>query len=111
MEGFPTIVYYLFTGKPVSLGHTLEWVIKLQEKHIKDKQIEHHKAIITLQDKLKKNLQEMLDLRNKIDQCNKQLREKETSKEVQEFDLRSIAYDLNTFCQVSRSSQLTNIIL
>ncbi|XP_022649589.1 lysine-specific histone demethylase 1A-like isoform X1 [Varroa jacobsoni] len=86
-------------GKPVSLGHTLEWVIKLQEKHIKDKQIEHHKAIITLQEKLKKNQHEMIELRKKIDQSNKQLREKESAKELEEFELRSKAYDLNTYCQ------------
>ncbi len=26
-------------GKPVSLGQALEWVIKLQDKHVKEKQV------------------------------------------------------------------------
>ena len=33
-------------GKPVSLGQSLEWIIKLQEKHVKEKQIDHWKEII-----------------------------------------------------------------
>ena len=34
----------------------LELVIKMQEKHVKEKQIEHQKEIIQLQEKLKSNL-------------------------------------------------------
>lgn len=37
---------------PVSLGQALEWVIKLQEKHVKEKQIQHLNSIIALQNKL-----------------------------------------------------------
>ncbi|KAL3242821.1 hypothetical protein MRX96_020984 [Rhipicephalus microplus] len=33
-------------GKPVSLGQALEWVIKLQEKHVKEKQIRALEAYI-----------------------------------------------------------------
>ena len=36
-------------GKPVSLGQAMEWVIKLQEKHVKEKQITHWKEIMGLQ--------------------------------------------------------------
>lgn len=75
-------------------------MIKLQEKHIKDKQIEHHKAIISLQEKLKKNQQEMIRLRDDIKQANKQLKDKKAADDVKEFDLRSKTYDLNNFCQV-----------
>lgn len=37
---------------PVSLGQALEWVIKLQEKHVKEKQIQHLNSMIALQQKL-----------------------------------------------------------
>lgn len=40
-------------NKPVSLGQALEWVIKLQEKHVKERQIQHFKSVIALQEKLK----------------------------------------------------------
>lgn len=33
----------------MSLGQALEWVIKLQEKHVKEKQINHLKSVIELQ--------------------------------------------------------------
>ena len=42
-------------NKPVSLGQALEWVIKMQDKHVKEKQIKHWKDIIAVQDKLKVN--------------------------------------------------------
>ena len=42
-------------GKPVSLGQALEWVIRMQDKHVKEKQIRHWKDIIAVQEKLKAN--------------------------------------------------------
>uniref|UniRef100_V5HSC8 Putative lysine-specific histone demethylase 1a n=1 Tax=Ixodes ricinus TaxID=34613 RepID=V5HSC8_IXORI len=42
-------------NKPVSLGQALEWVIKLQEKSVKERQIQHWKSILDLQEKLKDN--------------------------------------------------------
>lgn len=36
---------------PVSLGQALEWVIKLQEKHVKEKQVQHLQGVISLQRK------------------------------------------------------------
>lgn len=33
-------------NNPVSLGQALEWIIKLQEKHVKEKQVQHLKDII-----------------------------------------------------------------
>lgn len=39
-------------NSPVSLGQALEWVIKLQEKHVKEKQIQHLNSIIAMQQKL-----------------------------------------------------------
>ncbi|XP_058118731.1 possible lysine-specific histone demethylase 1 [Anopheles ziemanni] len=40
---------------PVSLGQALEWIIKLQEKHVKEKQVQHLSGIIALQKKLIEN--------------------------------------------------------
>ncbi|XP_025419821.1 lysine-specific histone demethylase 1A [Sipha flava] len=40
-------------GKPVSLGHALEWVIKLQEKHVKEKLTQYMKNYVALQERLK----------------------------------------------------------
>lgn len=39
--------------KPVSLGDALELVMKLQEKHIKQKQIEHYEKLLDNQSKFK----------------------------------------------------------
>ena len=51
-----TLDFNYCSGKPVSLGQSMEWVIKLQEKHVKERQIKHWKEIIALQEKLKANL-------------------------------------------------------
>uniref|UniRef100_A0A182MT00 Lysine-specific histone demethylase n=1 Tax=Anopheles culicifacies TaxID=139723 RepID=A0A182MT00_9DIPT len=40
---------------PVSLGQALEWIIKLQEKHVKEKQVQHLTGIIGCQQKLLTN--------------------------------------------------------
>lgn len=40
---------------PVSLGQALEWVIKLQEKHVKERQVQNLNAYIALQQKLIEN--------------------------------------------------------
>ncbi|KAA0184987.1 hypothetical protein HAZT_HAZT005781 [Hyalella azteca] len=43
-------------NKPISLGEALEWVINLQEKHVKDLQVEYWQTMARLQDKLKEVL-------------------------------------------------------
>lgn len=40
---------------PVSLGQALEWVIKLQEKHVKEKQVQHCKSLVAMQQRLINN--------------------------------------------------------
>jgi lysine-specific histone demethylase 1 len=45
--------------KPISLGDTLELVMKLQEKHIKQKQIDYYTKVVELQKQFK-------DLSNKV---------------------------------------------
>ena len=55
-------------GKPVSLGQSLEWIIKLQDKYVKEKQIDHLKEIIALQDVLKTNQNRILTVKdNQVD--------------------------------------------
>ncbi len=62
-------------GKPVSLGQALEWVIKLQDKHVKEKQIKHWKDIIAVQDKMKQNQQKLIACKDKIIETAKQHKE------------------------------------
>ncbi|XP_075975022.1 lysine-specific histone demethylase Su(var)3-3 isoform X2 [Anticarsia gemmatalis] len=52
-----------YNDTPVSLGQALEWVIKLQQKNVKHKQIQHLKAVITLQERLKTNINKMSDIK------------------------------------------------
>lgn len=40
---------------PVSLGQALEWIIKLQEKHVKEKQVQNLNSIIAIQQKVIEN--------------------------------------------------------
>ncbi|MEQ2218401.1 Lysine-specific histone demethylase 1A [Xenoophorus captivus] len=51
--------FNFLNSKPVSLGQALEVVIQLQEKHVKDEQIEHWKKIVNTQEELR-------DLLNKV---------------------------------------------
>ena len=43
-------------GKPVSLGQSLEWIIKLQDKFVKEKQIDHLIDIIAYQERFNASL-------------------------------------------------------
>ncbi|GAB6032502.1 Lysine-specific histone demethylase 1A [Chamberlinius hualienensis] len=90
-------------NKAVSLGQALEWVIKLQEKHVKEKQIQHLKAIIELQDKLKVNQNKMLDSRESVAELQKQYKElceSRPSRDVTfEFGIRSKLRDLTAACK------------
>lgn len=51
---------------PVSLGQALEWIIKLQEKHVKEKQVAHLQAIIELQKRLIENQQQVAGLNDRM---------------------------------------------
>lgn len=84
-------------NKPVSLGQALEWVIKLQEKHVKEKQIQHLKAVITLQEKLKNNHKLLLDVKEHMTELNvkyKELVGMEKRNVELEFAYRSAIRDL-----------------
>lgn len=86
-------------NKPVSLGQALEWVIKLQEKHVKERQIQHLKTVMQLQEKLKINQNRMIELKEHMKEINKaykdmsQMTEKRDIKT--EFAYRSQLRDLH----------------
>lgn len=89
-------------NKPVSLGQALEWVIKLQEKHVKEKQIQHLKSVIALQEKLKVNQsklvsvkEHMMDVKEKVDEWAAV-----EKRDIQvEFAYRSGIRDLNVYAK------------
>uniref|UniRef100_A0A1B6LH74 Lysine-specific histone demethylase n=1 Tax=Graphocephala atropunctata TaxID=36148 RepID=A0A1B6LH74_9HEMI len=90
-------------SKPVSLGQALEWVIKLQEKNVKEKQVQHWKAVIALQDRLKANQNRMLAVKDQIKELHlqhKELAESKAQRDItQEFVVRSKQRDLNIACK------------
>uniref|UniRef100_A0A1B0DPR5 Uncharacterized protein n=1 Tax=Phlebotomus papatasi TaxID=29031 RepID=A0A1B0DPR5_PHLPP len=53
-------------NNPVSLGQALEWIIKLQEKHVKEKQVQHLNSVIGLQQKLIDNQNKISDLMDEM---------------------------------------------
>lgn len=78
-------------GKPVSLGQALEWVIRLQEKHVKERQITHWKDIISLQESLKQNQNRLVQIKEKVEELQKQhkdLEEQQNRDVTQEFAFR-----------------------
>ena len=90
-------------GKPVSLGQALELVIKLQEKYVKEKQLEHQRNITELQEKLKKTLRSIISQQEKVKQLYQQvadLNEGKSSRDVTyEFVVRSKQRDLASACR------------
>eukprot|EP00096_Caligus_rogercresseyi_P005536 TRINITY_DN2125_c0_g1_i2.p1 TRINITY_DN2125_c0_g1~~TRINITY_DN2125_c0_g1_i2.p1 ORF type:complete len:658 (-),score=230.58 TRINITY_DN2125_c0_g1_i2:58-2031(-) len=76
-------------GKPVSLGQSMEWVIKLQEKHVKEKQIKHFQELIGVQEKLKDVQARILSLNDKIAEAGKQ------REELEKIENRDIAQEFN----------------
>lgn len=47
------------TTRPVSLGQALEWVIRLQEQGVKQRQVSHLRSVLTLQGRLVANQQKV----------------------------------------------------
>ncbi|XP_035685902.1 lysine-specific histone demethylase 1A-like isoform X6 [Branchiostoma floridae] len=90
-------------GKPVSLGQALELVIKLQEKHVKEKQCEHIRNIIKLQEEMKGNQQKLSSLYEKIKELHGQWKEASEVKPPRditaEFLVKSKHRDLSATCK------------
>ncbi|KAG0719619.1 Lysine-specific histone demethylase 1A [Chionoecetes opilio] len=91
-------------NRPISLGEGLEWVINLQEKHVKEKQVTHWKTVVKLQEKLKTVLNKLLTLHEKIAVLHKehgQLTEKRNSRNItNEFVYRVKLRELQNACKV-----------
>lgn len=90
-------------GKPVSLGQALELVIKLQEKQVKEQQIEQAKKILELQERMKSNLAQMVSVQEKVKQTHGEYQEalkiKEPRDVTSEFLVKSKLRDLNALCR------------
>ncbi|KAK7580778.1 hypothetical protein V9T40_001407, partial [Parthenolecanium corni] len=89
-------------GEPVSLGQALEWVINLQEKHVKEKQILHWKTFIGFQEKFKTAQTRLLEIQESLDQLSRQYRELNSNKSrdvTQEFAVRCKKREINLLCQ------------
>ncbi|XP_078279530.1 lysine-specific histone demethylase 1A isoform X3 [Rhinoraja longicauda] len=90
-------------NKPVSLGQALEVVIQLQEKHVKDEQIEHWKKIVKTQEDLKELLNKMVSLKEKIKELHQQYKEASEVKHPRditaEFLVKSKLRDLTALCK------------
>lgn len=76
-------------------------IYSLQEKHVKDKQIQHWKNVISLQDKLKTQLAEISNVKTNIKQLHKEIKEakeafeKTATRDVSElFKIKSKTYEL-----------------
>ncbi|XP_039754743.1 lysine-specific histone demethylase 1A isoform X2 [Pararge aegeria] len=96
-----------YNDTPVSLGQALEWVIKLQQKNVKHKQIQHLKAVITLQEKLKNNINKMSDIRELLNSMKAEkdalLADREKGNTggcsiLQEFNLRRLNREMTHLC-------------
>ncbi|XP_025088904.1 lysine-specific histone demethylase 1A-like isoform X3 [Pomacea canaliculata] len=90
-------------GKPASLGQALEAVIKLQEKHVKEKQCEHQRRLIEMQENLRKTQNQMLNLKEKAEELHRQCKEAAEVKPPRditaEFLVKSKLRDLRAVCK------------
>uniref|UniRef100_A0A8B9IEX4 Lysine-specific histone demethylase n=1 Tax=Anser cygnoides TaxID=8845 RepID=A0A8B9IEX4_ANSCY len=95
--------FNVLNNKPVSLGQALEVVIQLQEKHVKDEQIEHWKKIVKTQEELKDLLNKMVNLKEKIKELHQQYKEASEVKPPRditaEFLVKSKHRDLTALCK------------
>ncbi|KAJ8723258.1 hypothetical protein PYW08_003170 [Mythimna loreyi] len=96
-----------YNDTPVSLGQALEWVIKLQQKNVKHKQVQHLKAVITLQERLKTNINKMSDIKELLLSMKAEKdallveREKGVTGDasiLQEFNFRRLKREMNLLC-------------
>ncbi|XP_076176894.1 lysine-specific histone demethylase Su(var)3-3 [Ptiloglossa arizonensis] len=90
--------------RPVSLGQALEWVIRLQEQGVKQRQVAHLRSVLSLQGRLITNQHRMISIMDRLVELNKQYKEMTESKLqtrdiTQEFVLRSKLRDLHNACK------------
>ncbi|XP_043481317.1 lysine-specific histone demethylase 1A [Leptopilina heterotoma] len=89
--------------RPVSLGQALEWVIRLQEQGVKQRQVTHLGQYLALQGRLIANQHRMIAIKERLVELDKQYKETQDSKQArditQEFVLRSKLRDLHNVCK------------
>ncbi|XP_046742852.1 lysine-specific histone demethylase 1A isoform X2 [Diprion similis] len=90
--------------RPVSLGQALEWVIRLQEQGVKQRQVAHLRSVLSLQSRLISNQHRMIAIKERLAELNKQYKEMSDSKSqsrdiTQEFVIRSKMRDINNACK------------
>lgn len=85
--------------KPVSLGEALEWVIKLQEKQVKEEQVKYLNEIHTIVEKQKDLVENLLVMKHNIDELRSKLddlkRDSSKKDSTKDFALRATTLDLN----------------
>uniref|UniRef100_A0A8C7R1V9 Lysine-specific histone demethylase n=1 Tax=Oncorhynchus mykiss TaxID=8022 RepID=A0A8C7R1V9_ONCMY len=95
--------FNFLNNKPVSLGQALEVVIQLQEKHVKDEQIEHWKKIVKTQEDLKELLNKMVGTKERVKELHQQHKEASEVKPPRditaEFLVKSKHRDLAALCK------------
>ncbi|XP_010877932.1 lysine-specific histone demethylase 1A isoform X4 [Esox lucius] len=95
--------FNFLNNKPVSLGQALEVVIQLQEKHVKDEQIEHWKKIVKTQEDLKELLNKMVSTKERVKELHQQHKEASEVKPPRditaEFLVKSKHRDLTALCK------------
>uniref|UniRef100_A0A8C5AL60 Lysine-specific histone demethylase n=1 Tax=Gadus morhua TaxID=8049 RepID=A0A8C5AL60_GADMO len=95
--------FNFLNNKPVSLGQALEVVIQLQEKHVKDEQIEHWKKIVKTQEDLKELLNKMVNTKERVKELHQQYKEASEVKPPRditaEFLVKSKHRDLTALCK------------
>uniref|UniRef100_A0A3Q1F6J5 Lysine-specific histone demethylase n=1 Tax=Acanthochromis polyacanthus TaxID=80966 RepID=A0A3Q1F6J5_9TELE len=96
--------FNFLNNKPVSLGQALEVVIQLQEKHVKDEQIEHWKKIVKTQEDLRDLLNKMVSTKERVKELHQQYKEASEVKPPRditaEFLVKSKHRDLTALCKV-----------
>uniref|UniRef100_A0A8D3BC82 Lysine-specific histone demethylase n=1 Tax=Scophthalmus maximus TaxID=52904 RepID=A0A8D3BC82_SCOMX len=95
--------FNFLNNKPVSLGQALEVVIQLQEKHVKDEQIEHWKKIVKTQEDLRDLLNKMVTAKERVKELHQQYKEASEVKPPRditaEFLVKSKHRDLTALCK------------
>ncbi|MEQ2244098.1 Lysine-specific histone demethylase 1A [Ilyodon furcidens] len=97
--------FNFLNSKPVSLGQALEVVIQLQEKHVKDEQIEHWKKIVNTQEELRDLLNKMVSTKERVKELHQQYKEASEVKPPRditaEFLVKSKHRDLTALCKIN----------
>ncbi|MBN3290373.1 KDM1A demethylase, partial [Polypterus senegalus] len=101
--------FNFLNSKPVSLGQALEVVIQLQEKHVKDEQIEHWKKIVKTQEELKELLNKMVATKEKVRELHQQYKEASEVKPPRDITAEFLEYDELAEAQVKLEEKLQEL--